>query len=1222
MGRTGGAEMKKSCYLIIGLFLCALLWSCKGQDSPVNQGKKLYHQAFRLEESTRLEDLSMAAEKYEAARKIFEEAESYELLCSTLYNLGGVYRRLGKEHESVECFREALALAKKTNDTKTEALVARNLKVAPPKAGSVATSSRPAPLSPSEKSSRDEALRSLDEATKVLERAQSVEDVEDSLKRYQEALWSFKKIGDDQGVGMALGYLGRVYRALGQYGKAVEQYEKALDIFRKLNDISNQGTALNNLGVAYGAWGKDTEAEECHRKSLEISRQIGKTSEEGNNLNNLGIIYRNRGQYTRALEYYEQALEIFRKVEDVRNEGQTLNNLGSVYEAWAQYAKAKEYYEKALVISTKVGDIVSVVNISNNVGNVCSAWGLYAIAVKNYKKALEINLKVMDMRSAAQTLTNLGNVCIASGQYTTAVEYYEDALKISRKIGTTDLQGSILGNLGSVYAVWGQCAKAVELHERSLELKRKTGNAAGEAATMCNLGHVFADWGQYPKALDYYERALEIQRQIGDTHGQADSLMSIGSLHARKGTSQEALAHFYKSVMIRKEIGIPDKEPMKLIGDLYLDMGDPDTAEPLLREAGYGVSLARLYLLKSDYHSAKDFYSKLLPLVEKNRHAEGLFTAYSGLGAAFEGLEEHLQASEHYSKAVQLTEELRSSLSRSEREKFFEVHVEGICRTTPYKGLARVLTKMNQPVESLKTSEYTKARVFAEGLSRRGGGTVLDVPKEIDTRDSELNEQLAALTKSLQNGYEKENKDIIAALEPQVKEARDKRAAHVDMLRKQYPLFAATKYPQPMGLDQTALKEGEWVLSYDVTDSGLIIYLTKGKSLIKGLFKSIVRKELDGLVKKFMGPLESEPANRTLESFDEKLKSFDFKTGRELSRILLDDILPDLPKGQPLIIVPDDCLGVLPFEMLVLNSGGEVSAEIKTDPVTGKPKVRARVSGADFFGDRHPISYYQSITALTLARNHAKPSGSQKKMLVMADPVFELKDKRAQVVRSTGHLSAEEQRLYKELYRKMAGTKESGGGGLYFGPLPLTGKLAEDLRRTHGGDCRLYTGLDANKRDFLEKLAPGLPEYHNVVFATHGYFGKDLPGIKEPVLVLTLVPPGTDGYLRMSEVMGLDLKADMVALTACQTGVGQRLSGEGTMGMGRAFQYAGAKSVLMSLWSVAEDSSVKLVESFFKHRKDNKSKLEALKLARKEIRDQGYDHPFFWAPFILVGETD
>lgn len=187
--------------------------------------------------------------------------------------------------------------------------------------------------------------------------------------------------------------------------------------------------------------------------------------------------------------------------------------------------------------------------------------------------------------------------------------------------------------------------------------------------------------------------------------------------------------------------------------------------------------------------------------------------------------------------------------------------------------------------------------------------------------------------------------------------------------------------------------------------------------------------------------------------------------------------------------------------------------------------------------------------------------------------------------------------------------------------LPRTSRLGESLQETYAGLTDLKQGADANKSWFIET---DLTPYRSVVFATHAYAGTDLGGLKEPVLVLTLVnqPPGKDGFLRMSEVMGLKLNADVVALTACQTGLGKRISGEGTVGMGRAFQYAGSKSALMSLWSVSENSSVKLVENFFKYLKEGKNKLEALKLARDEVRKDGYDHPFYWAPFILVGEVN
>ena len=119
-----------------------------------------------------------------------------------------------------------------------------------------------------------------------------------------------------------------------------------------------------------------------------------------------------------------------------------------------------------------------------------------------------------------------------------------------------------------------------------------------------------------------------------------------------------------------------------------------------------------------------------------------------------------------------------------------------------------------------------------------------------------------------------------------------------------------------------------------------------------------------------------------------------------------------------------------------------------------------------------------------------------------------------------------------------------------------------------------------------------------------------------------MVPHGTDGYLTMSEVAGMKMNADVAALTACQTGTGVKLAGEGIMSMGRAFQCAGAKSVVMSLWSVAEDSSVIMMEEFFKGLKTGKSKREAWTNARIEVRKAGFDHPFFWGAFILVGEAD
>lgn len=176
------------------------------------------------------------------------------------------------------------------------------------------------------------------------------------------------------------------------------------------------------------------------------------------------------------------------------------------------------------------------------------------------------------------------------------------------------------------------------------------------------------------------------------------------------------------------------------------------------------------------------------------------------------------------------------------------------------------------------------------------------------------------------------------------------------------------------------------------------------------------------------------------------------------------------------------------------------------------------------------------------------------------------------------------------------------------------------MEQFYPGHTEVLAGEHATKHALLSKP---LHRYHTLVFGTHGYYGYEIPGIMEPVLVLSLVPKGADGYLRMSEVLGLDLNADVVALTACRTALGEYRAGEGVMSMGRAFQYAGARTVLMSLWNVSEQGSVKLMERFFAHLRNGLRPPDALRTARNELRTLSpfYAHPYFWASFVVMGEA-
>jgi CHAT domain-containing protein len=207
--------------------------------------------------------------------------------------------------------------------------------------------------------------------------------------------------------------------------------------------------------------------------------------------------------------------------------------------------------------------------------------------------------------------------------------------------------------------------------------------------------------------------------------------------------------------------------------------------------------------------------------------------------------------------------------------------------------------------------------------------------------------------------------------------------------------------------------------------------------------------------------------------------------------------------------------------------------------------------------------------------------------------------------------------------RRLVGEYWQGSAETAFPRLAITGQLATRLVRLYGKKgVEVLQGVVASEPELRQKP---LHQYRDFIFATHGILDGEIPYIQEPALVLSQVDVNPqerthDGFLTMSEVLGLEMHAELVALTAYNTGIGKNLTGEGVMGLGRAFQYAGAQSVLMSLWSVEDESTNLLTEKFFTYRKAGKGKLEALRQARADLCKAGYEHPFFWAPFILVGE--
>ncbi len=863
-----------------------------------------------------------------------------------------------------------------------------------------------------------------------------------------------------------------------------------------------------------------------------------------------------------AVKLYKNTLAQAQKARDVQGEMSANENLGHIYYLTGQFQRGADYYDKALKIARGLKNPEQEAVALRNLAAINIAWANYEEAEALNKEALKIFSERASVRGTPMTLNNIGVMEKNRGRFSQAAQDYMRALEANKEVNRNQLIA--LNNLAGLFASRGEPVKALESLQASLDVAKKTGEAMAEGEALLKIAKVQIDKGDANQALENSKKALEI---------------------------------FYKA-------GSPPDWAKKVVGDICLDLGRTQEAESYLKEADYDSSLGRLYLVKGDFDLAKKHYEQLMKNAEKAGNLDELFTAYTGLGRVYESKKNYAQASQYYSKAVDLTEEMRSQLLLSERQNFFAGKINGFLRSEPAKGLVRVTLKQDKASQSIYPSELTRARDFADTLAQKLDGEYFGVPEEIRKEEMKIIDKVASLRMAIDAIAKDVDKERINDIKRQIKAAETEKASFLKSMREKYKDYASVKYPSPVKLETAALTPAEHVLIFDVTSEGVGTRLLKGKKVVSGSFIDWKPEDLEKDVLSFQKSIDGH-----------NLKAFDVDLSSKLYKRLLEDPLSDVPEGSPVIIVPDGVLALLPFEALVTNG----KADWKKGQWGDYPQ------GLQYVGDLYPLVYAQSLTALTMTRglgenvkSKAKSRVAGDRILVMADPVFEAKDPRAQGVNVQARSVESAGAQYPKLMVAVEDINE--GVSKSIPRLEATEQLANSLVKLYGDRCDAYTGLQASKSKFMEQIKLQNKNYGSVVLATHGDISNKEAWLLEPVLYLAMVPNRKDGLLTMSEVAGLKLDAEVAALTACKTGLGANLAGEGVMSMGRAFQCAGVKTVLMSLWSVADQSSVMLMDEFFKNMKEGKSKLESWQEAKTHIRKEGFEHPFFWSAFVMVGD--
>jgi len=551
--------------------------------------------------------------------------------------------------------------------------------------------------------------------------------------------------------------------------------------------------------------------------------------------------------------------------------------------------------------------------------------------------------------------------------------------------------------------------------------------------------------------------------------------------------------------------------------------------------------------------------------------------------------------------AIQQTENTRSRLVQEHRAGFFKANL------SPYDNLVEAFYQLylrGGPEQgryaegALGYAELSKARTWMEQFSNsRLRFLQEEIPSEVRREESsllqEINTTYPAYTKVLygykvprENLLEKRNAwDIVSK----------KWTVFVEQLNKQYPRYAALRYPRPVHLGELQVR----------TEEVLVVY----KTGVEWTYAWVIRK-IDGLnriVKFTRLPLKTNAINRLAEGFLKpfrkvEYKGFQPKAASELFKAILLPLIEET-EVKHLVIVPDGILNAVSFEALV------------TGQTVDEPRKPI------FLGDQAFVSYYPSATILTINRE-AVPSITPPKdtLLAVGDPVYGPDDERhGKTLLSVASARGQEQES-SVVTRSGLIRGEVEAGSSSFARLRNSGVEVAKINAAFGnrpGSRDLLIGFQATKSQVTSK---DLTKYQYVHFAVHGVLAYDVPYLKEPALVLSADPAKKgDAFLTLSEIYGLKLNADLVVLSACSTGLGQSIPGEGVMGLGRAFINAGSRAVLVSLWQVDDYSTALFMQEFYRLLTRGADKQEALARAKQYIRQKGYENPYFWAAFILIG---
>lgn len=770
--------------------------------------------------------------------------------------------------------------------------------------------------------------------------------------------------------------------------------------------------------------------------------------------------------------------------------------------------------------------------------------------------------QVNSLLGTANALVGLGDVYLSQGDYQRAADNYQQVMKLAEKWDSKQGIAAVSVKLGNVHYYQGNLVQAMEYYQRSAELFEKLGSKQEIAYPLLSIGNAYFALQNYAQALDYYQRSLKVYEQIFDQAGTAYLLNRIAEVHSAQGRYPLAIEFYERSLKLQTELGLKGMTASTLNG------------------------LGNVRFREGKYQQAVELSTRAADLARTGDAPEVLWSALTAMGQAYRALNEADQAERAFTRAIDVLEKLRGQLVGNEREQqlFFEN------KTVPYVAMVELLLAQNKVAQAFHYAELAKGRMLLDVLRNGRTDITQSMTDEERAQEKLLNATMNGVSAQLrkESSFKQLDQSRVRELEVQLQTARLAYEGY------ETRIFAAHPELRVKRGAVEPIKVAELAALIPDTQSTLLEYVVAPE---KTYLFALTRKSRDAKeveIKVYVIAVRAEELSAEIQEFHRQLAGnlLDFKEhARRLHDLLLMPAQEQLRGKTSVCIVPAAGLWELPFQALLSESN-------------------------KFFLEEHAIVYSPSLSVLLEMKN----KDNRRRLMNASSPA----DAPASMLRVSDKGPGSAPALLAlgnpRLNSSLISRTESSNRGLSFGDLPDADREVKTLGEIYGAqNSRILTGAAALEETFKTD-ASRYPVLH---FATHGLLDDNNPLYSR--LLLASSSDEDDGLLEAREIMKLNLNADLVVLSACQTARGRVGAGEGLIGMSWAFFIAGTSTTVVSQWKVDSASSSRLMIDFHRYLQDRRgkitvSKAEALRQAAlKLMADPKYRHPFFWSGFVVVG---